>query len=111
MQAYAVCTTPHTCNKNAYAKFNHDVAKGVVLDDAGSLHAANALHIWGCALHIWGCGCRPCILSGDRTQPTPVFVKSHGRRRNGRCMNIFLLYGRVSVLRRLERVGWPWFEV
>jgi len=105
MRAQAVCTTPQTCvDGNAYAKFNGDVAKGVVLDDAGAMHTADALHIWG-----WGC--RPCVLAGDPTQPQPVFVKTHERYREGQCMNIFSKYGKLSVLKRVERVGWPCFEV
>ncbi len=100
MSAKVVCTTPQICHpKNIYGRYNAQKAKGVVLDDAGAMHAADALPIWG-----WGC--RPCLLAGD---PQRVFVRAHNQTRNGRCMNAFSQYGRVSVLERMEKIGWPCF--
>ena len=102
--ARAVCTTPHACRPgNVYHDFNVKKATGVVLDEAGAMHAADALHIWG-----WGC--RPCVMSGDPKQLQPC-VMTHGLSRGGKCMSMFSLYGRLSLLERLEKVGWPSFEL
>ncbi|KAK4031219.1 P-loop containing nucleoside triphosphate hydrolase protein [Parachaetomium inaequale] len=101
MAAEAVCTTPYLSSQGIYARFNQARAKGIVLEDAGAMHEADALLV----MHH---GCRPVILAGDRKHLTPMVI-SHGQNREGRCVNMFSTQSKVSVLEKLERSGWLCF--
>jgi hypothetical protein len=100
-KANAVCSTPHLASQPPYRLYNMDVAKGVVLDEAGAMHEADALL-------VWGPGCRPCVLAGDGRQLLPA-VFTHGERRQGRIVNVYSNQSKVSVLEKLRRSGWPCF--
>lgn len=102
MQADAVCTTPHLAGDDQlpYYTYNRECAKAVVPEDAGAMHVADALQ-------VWGPGCRPCVLGGDGQQVPAAIM---GRElRNGLAANMFHEQARLSVLAKLERSGWPSF--
>jgi hypothetical protein len=101
MRANAVCSTPHLASQSPYRLYNKDQAKGVVLDEAGAMHQSDALL-------VWGPGCRPCVLAGDQRQLLPM-VMTHGERRQGQIINVYSHQGKVSVLEKLRRSGWPSF--
>lgn len=103
-KAQLVCTTPRLADQEPWSKFNSEAAKWVVLEEAGAMSVAEALT-------VWGYGCRPCILAGDTEQPPP-FVATHDLKdRDGRIMNMFSKHAKVSILERLQRTGWPYFEL
>jgi len=101
MMADAVCTTPFCSSQDPYSKFNSNVAKGIILDEAGAMWQADALL-------VWGRGCRPCAMAGDPRQLPPV-VMSHNEFRKGKCENAFSDLARVSQLEQVRRSGWPCF--
>ncbi|KAH6848227.1 P-loop containing nucleoside triphosphate hydrolase protein [Chaetomium sp. MPI-CAGE-AT-0009] len=101
MRANAVCSTPHLASQSPYKLYNREQAKGVVLDEAGAMHEADALL-------VWGPGCRPCVLAGDERQLPPA-VMTHGERREGRIVNVYSHQSKTSVLEKLRRSGWPCF--
>ncbi|KAK3293556.1 P-loop containing nucleoside triphosphate hydrolase protein [Chaetomium fimeti] len=101
MRSNAVCSTPHLAGQPPYRLYNRDLAKGVVLDEAGAMHVADALL-------VWGPGCRPCVLAGDERQLAPT-VMTHGEKRQGRIVNVYSNQSKISVLEKLRRSGWPCF--
>jgi len=101
MLADAVCATPFGLSQAPYAKFNRTEAKGVVLDEAGAMLQADALL-------VWGRGCRPCIMAGDPRQLPPT-VMTHGETRNGKVVNMFSEFAKLSQLEHVMRMGWPCF--
>jgi len=100
--ADAVCTTPYTSDGKVYELFKTTIARGVVLDEAGAMHQADAMQ-------VWGPGCRPCVLAGDERQLPPAVMTDGQRDIEGNFMNMFSLHARISILEHVKRSGWPCF--
>lgn len=85
--ADAVCTTPYTSDEKVYELFKPTIARGVVLDEAGAMHQADAMQ-------VWGPGCRPCVLAGDERQLPPA-VMTDGQRNIALYRVVLMLRGRL----------------
>ncbi|KAK3934634.1 hypothetical protein QBC46DRAFT_426539 [Diplogelasinospora grovesii] len=58
------------------------------------------------ALQVWGYSCRPCAMAGDEKQLPPA-VMTAGHTKDGKILNAFAQFAKVSVLEQIKRTGWP----
>lgn len=101
MRANAMCTNPFTSTLPPYDKYNAEVAKATILDEAGAMQMADALS-------VWRSDGRPVLFAGDPQKPPPT-VMTINERRNGKVTNVYAYDARVSVLEQLKRSGYPIF--
>ncbi|OAA68554.1 hypothetical protein SPI_00749 [Niveomyces insectorum RCEF 264] len=88
-----VCTTPYASQYDGF-RLVAENADAIVLDEAGGMHMADALMVWGTQ-------CRPCAMAGDMRQLPPAVME--------RDRNRFRNQAAVSVLEHFQKTRNPTF--
>ncbi|KAI8721895.1 AAA-12 domain-containing protein [Fusarium sp. LHS14.1] len=97
-----VCTTPAlSCSKqDPYINWKNELAKGVAVDDAGSINRPDLYSVWGNTL-------LPCLLAGDDYQILPAVEGFEVQDKSRNYINRLGQDGKISPLAFLEASGWP----
>lgn len=97
-----VCTTPAlSCSKkDPYRNWKNELAKGIAVDDAGSISRPDLYSVWGNTLV-------PCFLAGDDCQIPPAVEGFEIKNKGDNYINRLGQNGRISPLAFLEASGWP----
>lgn len=97
-----VCTTPAlSCSKqDPYINWKNELAKGVAVDDAGSINHPDLYSVWGNTL-------LPCLLAGDDYSIPPAVEGFEVQDKSRNYINRLGQDGKISPLAFLEASGWP----
>ncbi|KAJ4327039.1 hypothetical protein N0V84_002538 [Fusarium piperis] len=101
-----VCTSPALfCSKqDPYRNWKNELAKGIAVDDAGSISRPDLYSVWGNTL-------LPCLLAGDDCQIPPAVEGFEVQDKRGNYINRLGQHGKISSLAFLEASGWPIFRL
>ncbi|KAJ4234330.1 hypothetical protein NW759_001320 [Fusarium solani] len=101
-----VCTTlTISCSKqDPYINWKNELAKGITVDDAGSISRPDLYSVWGNTL-------LPCLLAGDDYSIPPAVEGFEVRDKSRNYINRLGQDGRISPLAFLEASGWPIFRL
>ncbi|KAG5772226.1 hypothetical protein H9Q72_001483 [Fusarium xylarioides] len=102
-QADFLCVHPADTEISPIPQWKSTIARGLVVDEAGSMSRADFYALWGnCLL--------PCFLFGDPDQK-PVVLTTDETDANGNLYNRFAADGAVSPLKYLMATGIPVFRL
>lgn len=101
-----VCTSPAlSCSEqDPYRNWKNKFAKGIAVDDAGSLSRPDLYSVWGNTL-------LPCLLAGHDCQIPPAVEGFEVQDKCGNYVNRLGQHGKISSLASLEASGWPIFRL
>ncbi|KAH8894849.1 hypothetical protein GQ53DRAFT_820525 [Thozetella sp. PMI_491] len=103
LAANAVLTTPG-CSTTAPYRIARKVAKGIAVDEAGCMHRADLLAVWGNTL-------LPLWLAGDILQLPPAVMELATKDVEGRYLNRFGPNTKISALGFLQASGLPVYRL
>ncbi|EHK15231.1 uncharacterized protein TRIVIDRAFT_164426, partial [Trichoderma virens Gv29-8] len=98
-----LCTNPALSCKGLYAPWKKYVARGIAVDEAGSISRPDLYSLWGNTL-------LPCLLCGDDKQLAPRLMSFGQRDYLGNSVNRHEHDGKLSALLFFQGNGWPVFR-
>ncbi|KAL6886055.1 P-loop containing nucleoside triphosphate hydrolase protein [Trichoderma evansii] len=103
--AVIVCTTPAVSCQNLFPTWKAELAKGIAVDEAGSLSRPDLYSVWGNTL-------LPCLLCGDDQQLRPAVVTPDTYKDNKEnSLNRLGLEAKISALEFFKAMGWPVYRL
>ncbi|KAF7559871.1 hypothetical protein G7046_g4292 [Stylonectria norvegica] len=99
-----VCTTSALSEQKPYQDFKNKRAKGIAVDESGSITRADLYSVWGNTL-------LPCLLVGDEKQLKPVVMTTLDVDNNKNLRNLHAPDAGVSPLLFFKANGWPIYRM
>ncbi|PTB63892.1 hypothetical protein BBK36DRAFT_1171340 [Trichoderma citrinoviride] len=103
--ANMLCMTPAGTEHVAmYRAWKTRVARGIAVDEAGTMNRADLYCVWGNT-------CLPCFLSGDPQQTVPTVLGKNARDGDGNFLNRFAKSASISALAFFQATGIPVYRL
>ncbi|KAL7952812.1 hypothetical protein V8C34DRAFT_298539 [Trichoderma compactum] len=99
-----LCTTPATDMQEPYSKWKMMRARGIAVDEAGSISRPDLYRVWGNTM-------LPCLLGGDDSQLSPAVMTVVDKDFEGYHINCLAQDAQLSALEFFRASGWPIYRL